>query len=213
MLDFAVRLPYIVAVIVGIAVCAFNIRRHPRPAALALIAFSVALIQLLAVRHLYQFVGNTFGGSQAAYHVLSAALSCLGALQTCLLLGAVFAARARPLHYRSVPAELLDFAKEQMQNGATHDQIEQSLRERGLDDQGVAGAMHELERSAVGEIHKHGLRNFIFGGLICAIGVIVTVISYALAANAPGGGQYIVTYGLVIAGAAQMIRGCVQLGR
>lgn len=52
-------------------------------------------------------------------------------------------------------------------------------------------------------------RNIWFGGLICAVGIVVTVVSYSAAAE--GGGRYVVAWGAVVFGGFRFIRGLVGL--
>lgn len=74
-------------------------------------------------------------------------------------------------------------------------------------------ALSDEENLLRSEERKAGIRNFVIGLCLTFLGAVVTAVGYALAANRPGGGSYIVTYGLVIAGIAQAIRGLIQMSR
>lgn len=63
----------------------------------------------------------------------------------------------------------------------------------------------EVRRSAREEASKQ----IWIGGLICIVGIVVTVVSYAMAAEGAGGGRYVVAWGAVIFGAIRLIRGIV----
>jgi hypothetical protein len=52
--------------------------------------------------------------------------------------------------------------------------------------------------------------NMLMGAVICVIGLAITIYSYS-AAEAGGGGRYVIAYGAIIAGAIQFVRGLSQL--
>ena len=52
------------------------------------------------------------------------------------------------------------------------------------------------------------MRNLVVGGLIFAVGLLVTIGSYSAAS---GGGHYVVAYGAIIVGAIQFFVGLVQV--
>jgi hypothetical protein len=68
-------------------------------------------------------------------------------------------------------------------------------------------AEHELVLAS----HKAGLRNIVLGSVLLGLGMTITIVTFILAANVPGGSKFIVTYGLVVAGAIQMLRGLIQI--
>lgn len=51
------------------------------------------------------------------------------------------------------------------------------------------------------------------GGLICIVGLVVTAVSYSIAAEGGGGGKYVIAWGAVIFGAIRLIRGIVGWAR
>ncbi|MFL6212051.1 MAG: hypothetical protein ACJ74W_24600 [Pyrinomonadaceae bacterium] len=56
---------------------------------------------------------------------------------------------------------------------------------------------------------KQYARHMLIGGGLCALGVVVTVGTYGLAANSPRGGHFIITYGLILSGAGDFLYGLV----
>jgi hypothetical protein len=55
-----------------------------------------------------------------------------------------------------------------------------------------------------------GAKNMLYGALWCGGGLVVTGISYSMATSGSGGGTYFVTWGAVIFGAYQFVKGLVQ---
>ncbi len=55
-----------------------------------------------------------------------------------------------------------------------------------------------------------GVRNIIVGGLILAVGLIITLATYASATSHTGGGHYVVAYGAIFCGGIQLVRGLYQ---
>ena len=57
---------------------------------------------------------------------------------------------------------------------------------------------------------KAGMRDVIIGGLVCAVGTIITIGSYA-AASSPTGGRYVIAWGAIVFGGIQFFRGLIRL--
>jgi hypothetical protein len=55
-----------------------------------------------------------------------------------------------------------------------------------------------------------GGKNMIIGALWCVGGILVTAITYNMAANDSHGGSYFVAYGAVIFGGIQFFKGLLQ---
>ena len=55
-------------------------------------------------------------------------------------------------------------------------------------------------------------RNMIVGGLWCVGGILVTAVTYNMAASSPGGGHYFVAWGAILFGGIQFFKGLAQLG-
>ena len=60
---------------------------------------------------------------------------------------------------------------------------------------------------------RRGTRLIIIGGVIFAIGVVITVATYAAAADNPAGGTYFVMYGPMIGGLIAVVQGVIDLTR
>ena len=56
---------------------------------------------------------------------------------------------------------------------------------------------------------KQYARHMLVGGGLLALGLVVTVGSYVMAAPSRGGGNYVITYGLMLAGGADFLYGVV----
>jgi len=61
------------------------------------------------------------------------------------------------------------------------------------------------------QIRKAAVRNILLGGMNCFLGIGVSLASVLLAVNAPGGGKFYVTSGLIVSGAILLLRGFSQL--
>lgn len=55
-----------------------------------------------------------------------------------------------------------------------------------------------------------GARNMGVGALFCVGGIVVTIVSYEAASSGTGGGTYLVTWGAIIFGGIQFIKGVIQ---
>jgi hypothetical protein len=55
------------------------------------------------------------------------------------------------------------------------------------------------------EVRRLGQRDILIGGIVFAIGVAVTAVTYGLAGG--GGGQFVVAYGAIVWGVIQLVRG------
>lgn len=59
------------------------------------------------------------------------------------------------------------------------------------------------------QVRQAGRTNMMIGGLICIVGLLVTVGSLA-AAQGNGGGSYVIAWGAIVFGAIQLFRGIAQ---
>ncbi len=57
---------------------------------------------------------------------------------------------------------------------------------------------------------EEGSRNMMIGGLICVVGIIITVVSYSSASSGSGGGRYVVAWGAILWGGIRFFRGLSQ---
>ena len=99
------------------------------------------------------------------------------------------------------------FAAEQMKNGASPQQIQTMLIEKGLDSESAATVVSNLTRVRSEAIREAGKKNMLYGALWCIGGIVVTAATYSAASN---GGTYVVAWGAIVFGAIQFFRGLVQ---
>lgn len=102
------------------------------------------------------------------------------------------------------------FAAKLHGQGLSATQIESRLIKEGLSTESVGAAMKEVAALRAAEGRAAGTRNMVIGGLLCAVGIIVTIVT--LAAATARGGYYVVAWGAILFGAAQFIRGVQQHG-
>lgn len=63
------------------------------------------------------------------------------------------------------------------------------------------------QNRATNEYDEEAIRNMAIGGIICVIGLVVSIVSYQTATNSPGGGRYILAWGAVIFGGIRFLNG------
>ena len=73
------------------------------------------------------------------------------------------------------------------------------------------------DEDAEAAAEKHALRsmarqNLIIGGVVCLVGLVITIYSFARATSS-GGGSYLIAWGAIIFGAIQFFRGLAQMSR
>jgi hypothetical protein len=68
----------------------------------------------------------------------------------------------------------------------------------------------QLERAYQEAMQSAGRRNMLVGGIICVVGLLVTLGTLA-AAGQGGGGRYIIAWGAIVFGAIQFFRGLGQM--
>src|SRR5262245_14534288 len=123
------------------------------------------------------------------------------------------------------PADLYDYAAARFQQGASVHEVRAELLDRGADEKTASTLIHDLlagdagrERYPVHSVGDAGAedpvlaaarRNMAIGGVVFAIGLIITLATFA-AASGPGGGRYIVAWGAIIWGAIQFCQGASQ---
>jgi len=93
--------------------------------------------------------------------------------------------------------------------GKTNDEIFQGLINLGLDDEQSSFVINSLEERAI-EYEKAYDNEMLTGGAICAIGIILTVITYSSALN---GGTYVIAWGAIIFGAIRFLKGINNKGK
>ena len=97
------------------------------------------------------------------------------------------------------------YAAQEMRNGRSDYQIEKSLIERGLEKDSARAVVDKLASLRSEAQRNAAKRSMLIGGAIAIIGLIITLGTYAAASD--GGGRYIVTWGAIIFGGIQFLRG------
>ncbi|MBS1910640.1 MAG: hypothetical protein JST22_01515 [Bacteroidetes bacterium] len=88
-----------------------------------------------------------------------------------------------------------------MENDAAANMVSLIVNERNFDS--VAAAT--VASDTMDPETERARKDMIAGGIICLIGIAVTIVSYVAASN--GGGRYVVTWGAVLFGGIRFFRG------
>lgn len=111
--------------------------------------------------------------------------------------------------------EVYGYAANLMRNGESNYKIEKALVEKGLPQDIARTVVQNLEQERqrqYNQAHRDAaMRNMAVGGVICVIGLIISIGSYQAAANSPSGGSYVVAYGAVIFGGIQFLKGLFSM--
>jgi hypothetical protein len=113
-----------------------------------------------------------------------------------------------PRRERGVEA-VYDLAAEQMRNGVAPSQIEKILTKQGLKPETAATVVGDLEQIKSRAHRETGQRMMLAGAFWCVAGVVVTALTYSVAASA-GGGSFLVAWGAIVYGGIQIVRGFVE---
>lgn len=105
----------------------------------------------------------------------------------------------------------VQFIAEQLNAGQNARQIESMLVAQGADPGVAASLVAEVKKLRSNAIRADGFKNLGIGALWCVGGIIVTAVSYSMAASSASGGSYLVTWGAVIFGGIQMLRGLFRI--
>jgi hypothetical protein len=73
----------------------------------------------------------------------------------------------------------------------------------------LTATMEDLAAAQSAGLKDAGRRNMAIGGLICVVGLLITIATYSAAASG-GGGRYVIAWGAVVAGGIQFFRGVRQ---
>jgi hypothetical protein len=112
------------------------------------------------------------------------------------------------LSQEQVVEAIYRYAAEQMAAGHSNASVKADLMKKGLDPQAADTVVDELSRVRSDAARSAGLRNMGFGALWCIGGIAVTAVTYSMASQ--GGGTYIVTWGAILFGGIQFLRGLWQ---
>jgi len=109
-----------------------------------------------------------------------------------------------------------------MREGKSRSEVEEALVAKGIERKTAAVVVDKLiaarAQSAMGPVvdydggrnlrKEEGSRNMVIGGLICVVGLVITIATYSAASE--GGGRYVVAWGAIIFGAVRFFRGLSQ---
>src|SRR5215510_15136179 len=104
--------------------------------------------------------------------------------------------------------EIVRFAAQMMKNNIADSIIQAKIVEMGMTNEQASAILNSLRQVRRQVRRKTGLRNMLIGGVICIVGIIITVVT--MAASRSGGGVYFVMWGAVIFGALQFFGGLFQ---
>ena len=120
-----------------------------------------------------------------------------------------------------VTAEIHAYVIDCLNHGSKPSDIRTSLMAKGLSpaeaNRVVQSAVHRQTGGAFGDdadisdvaaLQAIGRRNMAIGGLVCVIGLVVTLGSMAAAGD--GGGRFVIAWGAIVWGAVQFFRGMNQ---
>lgn len=95
------------------------------------------------------------------------------------------------------------YAFDEKKNGTSNAEIVKGLMEKGLDEPHSALIVKTLESRAKEILAAHD-KEILYGGIICLVGLVVTIWTYTSTLN---GGTYFVAWGAIIFGAIRFFRG------
>ena len=103
---------------------------------------------------------------------------------------------------------VVGFVEEQLHCGMTQPENVEMLVGNGLDHETATAVVKDVHNIRKEVSREEGKKSMFVGALWCGGGLAVTAITYSAAS---GGGVYVVTWGAVIFGAIQLLRGVGQM--
>lgn len=103
------------------------------------------------------------------------------------------------------------YAADLMKRGQSDQAIQIELVAKGLSPDVAMTIINNLRQVRSQGSGSSAMKNMLIGAAIAIVGIVITVGTYASAASTPGGGRYVVFYGLIIVGAIQFLRGLFGL--
>jgi hypothetical protein len=101
--------------------------------------------------------------------------------------------------------DLVNYCVAQQDAEKTDYEIKQVLLAKGYDETMITKAIEASKDVYAEQINKKANRNIIIGSVLLVIGLLITLGTYS-----SGGGRYVITYGAILGGIAQIIGGIVQ---
>ena len=107
------------------------------------------------------------------------------------------------------PQEVADAAygdaAARMRDGADPFEVRRRLTDRGIDAAQASQVVGDLREAQAEANREAGRRAMLSGALWCIGGIVVTAMTYQMAAN--GGGKYVIAWGAIVFGVIQFFRG------
>ncbi len=100
------------------------------------------------------------------------------------------------------------YIMERLDAGHSRTAVQMGLVDAGFTPSDAASFVEYVAREYKAHKRRDGIRSVIFGGILIAAGVGITVFTYS---NAEPGGMYLVVWGLPIWGAWKLINGVAKL--
>lgn len=88
--------------------------------------------------------------------------------------------------------------------GKTPEATKAQLIEKGLDEESAAHIVRQLETQIREAKKEQASKDIMYGSLWLVGGLLITIVTYSAAS---GGGTYVVTWGAIVFGAIQLIKG------
>ncbi|QOV90146.1 hypothetical protein [Humisphaera borealis] len=125
------------------------------------------------------------------------------------------------------------YIREEMAQGVSDEQIVLTMEDNGWNATTVRALCKNVRESTPAPTHSlnyasmyrnpsarptvstgggDGGADMLVGGLICAVGLVITIGSYAAASSSSGGGGYVVAWGAILFGGIRFFRGLAARG-
>lgn len=115
---------------------------------------------------------------------------------------------SQPLPEEQAAQEIYNYAANGLiQQQRTAYEVTEDLVAKGLSRENAELVVHHIEEQADKARKAKAKKDMLYGGLWCAGGTVVTVASMNAAS---GGGSYVITWGAILFGGMQFVRGLVN---
>jgi hypothetical protein len=98
-------------------------------------------------------------------------------------------------------------AAQMMRNGASRKKIISALAAKGVPENIAGTIVDRLESAKRDASRSNAGRDMAIGAVVCIVGLVITLGTYAAASGSSSGGRYVVAWGAIIFGAFQFLRG------